>query len=553
MAKTYEELLEQAAIIRDETAAGKNTATRVGGTITDAVDYVKELQDTYKGIHAEAAEAKTEATAAKNTAADAKMNATLAMNTARSASLNATAASGTANEAKAKADAAQESANTAQQTADAAQETATAASTAAQDAKSAADNANNIATEAKTKNTDQDERLDAIEKTVNGNVIDTSFKNIGYAYGENGMVSVPLFKCTDALPFYEGKSYSHIKTNKMSGVNNLVFLDADKQYLGYSYYASSQSSVIQILNYSDSFVPEGTAFVAFNTYSTTNDAEVIDLTIDKGLRGDVESLKKIPELIRNIIYINKDDDNKTILDKLVQAYNNGNTDVIFEFGEYIIDSAYDNMYNDYPSMFKSKGVYELPLGGNCVYYLNGSKIISNYTGSLVPSGARNTIGSIRTAGSYEIHDGEIIANTGCAYCIHDESQGGSEPYVRKYYNIKMLYIAQEGASSIIKCIGGGLGQHGTIVIDACEFLLEGKEYIGENVPVVSYHGINNNDVIAYSRIVCKNSYLQTYFEAQTLSAQETADLMFCGNSCEKEVVYKDKWTVNSWNNTIHVE
>lgn len=121
MAKTYEELLEQAAIIRDETAAGKNTATRVGGTITDAVDYVKELQNTYAGIHAEAAEAKSTAAAAKTTAEQAKMNATAAMNTARSASLNATAASGTANEAKAKADAAQESANTAQQTADAAQ------------------------------------------------------------------------------------------------------------------------------------------------------------------------------------------------------------------------------------------------------------------------------------------------------------------------------------------------------------------------------------------------------------------------------------------------
>lgn len=65
MAKTYEELLEQAAIIRDETAAGKNTATRVGGTITDAIDYVKELKDTYAGIHAEAAEAKETATAAK--------------------------------------------------------------------------------------------------------------------------------------------------------------------------------------------------------------------------------------------------------------------------------------------------------------------------------------------------------------------------------------------------------------------------------------------------------------------------------------------------------
>ena len=138
MAKTYEELLEQAAIIRDETAAGKNTATRVGGTITDAVDYVKELQDTYAGIHAEAAAAKEAAAAAKSTASEAKMNATAAMNTARSASLNATAASGTANEAKENAEAAQEAANTAQQTADAAQ----------------------------TKNADQDTRINALLQEI---------------------------------------------------------------------------------------------------------------------------------------------------------------------------------------------------------------------------------------------------------------------------------------------------------------------------------------------------------------------------------------------------
>lgn len=131
MAKTYEELLEQAAIIRDETAAGKNTATRVGGTITDAVDYVKNLQDTYAGIHAESAEAKTAAAAAKTTAAEAKMNATAAMNTARSASLNATAANGTANAAKATADGI---AATAQE----AKEAAAAAQTAAQGAQTTA-------------------------------------------------------------------------------------------------------------------------------------------------------------------------------------------------------------------------------------------------------------------------------------------------------------------------------------------------------------------------------------------------------------------------------
>lgn len=131
MAKTYEELLEQAAIIRDETAAGKNTATRVGGTITDAVDYVKELQDTYAGIHADAAEAKTAAAAAKSTASEAKMNATAAMNTARSASLNATAANGTANEAKATADGIAATAQEAKEAAAAAQTAAETAQTTA--------------------------------------------------------------------------------------------------------------------------------------------------------------------------------------------------------------------------------------------------------------------------------------------------------------------------------------------------------------------------------------------------------------------------------------
>ena len=100
MAKTYEELLEQAAIIRDETAAGKNTAERVGGTITEAVEYVKELKDTYAGIHAEAAEAKTEAAAAKLTAAEAKTSAESAFSNAKSAVLTANGASSTANEAK---------------------------------------------------------------------------------------------------------------------------------------------------------------------------------------------------------------------------------------------------------------------------------------------------------------------------------------------------------------------------------------------------------------------------------------------------------------------
>ena len=159
MAKTYEELLEQAAIIRDETAAGKNTATRVGGTITDAVDYVKELQDTYAGIHAEAAEA-------KDTAAAAKTTATTAMNTARSASLNAAAANGTANEAKTESAQAVSTAQDAKEAADAAKTTAEQAKKSATNAFDSARSAVFTATAASGTANEAKETADAAKATA---------------------------------------------------------------------------------------------------------------------------------------------------------------------------------------------------------------------------------------------------------------------------------------------------------------------------------------------------------------------------------------------------
>ena len=184
MAKTYEQLLEQAAIIRDETAAGKNTAERVGGTITDAIDYVKELKDTYAGIHAEAAEAKTEAAAAKVTAAEAKTNAGSARSIAQSAVLTANGASITANEAKTTAQAAKDTADAAKaeivenvgnlneednrlsRLIAANNEKITSVENTAIQASNVASSANEAATAAQTKNTNQDARIEYLSQNT---------------------------------------------------------------------------------------------------------------------------------------------------------------------------------------------------------------------------------------------------------------------------------------------------------------------------------------------------------------------------------------------------
>lgn len=82
MAKTYEELLEQAAVIRDETKANANTAKRVGGTIADIVERISEIEITGGGAGANEeilnriSEAKKAAVEAKTVASDAKATAT---------------------------------------------------------------------------------------------------------------------------------------------------------------------------------------------------------------------------------------------------------------------------------------------------------------------------------------------------------------------------------------------------------------------------------------------------------------------------------------------
>jgi hypothetical protein len=104
MAKTYEELLEQAAIVRDETAAGKNTAARVGGALADAVDYVKGLQDAHGDILEKVNTAVSTATMVTAVANSAKTYANNAVNTAKQATATAEAANATAEAAQGAAD-----------------------------------------------------------------------------------------------------------------------------------------------------------------------------------------------------------------------------------------------------------------------------------------------------------------------------------------------------------------------------------------------------------------------------------------------------------------
>lgn len=111
--------------------------------------------------------------------------------------------------------------------------------------------------------------------------------------------------------------------------------------------------------------------------------------------------------------------------------------------------------------------------------------------------------------SFILENLEIEA-TNTRYCVHDE-HGGVGTYVHKYINCKMKFdntISRAGIKKYVGCIGGGLGEHGTIVIDGGRYeahTVNGAAHIGGGDPenhqnCISYHNGNSANCDSSIRI-----------------------------------------------------
>lgn len=229
------------------------------------------------------------------------------------------------------------------------------------------------------------------------------------------------------------------------------------------------------------------------THGTAFSCEVLEAAADV-----VKAIDKKTQDARPVIRIYKTDTEVEILTKLIAAYTNGNTDVIWENGTYIFAEVYQYMISELGWSW----TMELPIGNNCRYYFNGSTIISNQ-----PSGtyeeSRNILGckaGVSNKMDYELYDG-ILINNGGTYCVHDECARGTNPYIHKYVNMRMYYNKVEGLTqNISKCIGGGCGVNGTVIIENCLFVSDAT-----NVEV-SWHGKQNEENPAYFALFVDGCY-----------------------------------------------
>lgn len=105
-------------------------------------------------------------------------------------------------------------------------------------------------------------------------------------------------------------------------------------------------------------------------------------------------------------------------------------------------------------------------------------------------------------------EGLDIEATDTRYCVHDEL-AGTGTYVHKYLNCRMKYTRTYSTgqeNNLTQCIGGGLGLHGTIVINGGYFKSVRPNGQETNDQIcVSYH--NGNAEGCDSSVFIKNVYL----------------------------------------------
>lgn len=257
-----------------------------------------------------------------------------------------------------------------------------------------------------------------------------------------------------------------------------------------------------------------------------------------------EEYRKFSENVRQVVNIFSSETEEGIYIKLYNAFNAKNCDVYWERGTYNFSTIFELLKTKY----NRNTAYELPIGGNCRYFFNGSKIIG--TGVSEDSnviGNSSIFGTWRTAQSYELYDGIFVANH-LIYCVHEEASGQETPYRIEYHNMRMTHNTvtddYDKTYGLRKCIGGGTGLNPNVEVSNCWFQTDYGKDIG-------WHGHSKDDESTFYLNI-HDSYFSHGLSTDYMSSNETCELLFHGNSTPIIPVSNHDgtkgWNVVQWNN-----
>ena len=201
---------------------------------------------------------------------------------------------------------------------------------------------------------------------------------------------------------------------------------------------------------------------------------------------------------------------KKLVDAIEYINTKGNCDLFIDSGEYDIISEIgeENLQNYIKSNSSGHG---LLIGkNNRLYFESGAIVKCEYTGDNRIVNRDFSIFNVSTKtdfGDFEIHGGIFIGKN-IRYIIHDEATGISQ-YTHKYFNCQMkLNNTNNPNWSSKQCIGGGLGQNGTIIIDGGIYESIGIENQNDK-GVITYHNPDHGTSSIFKNlVVIKNVYFE---------------------------------------------
>ena len=267
------------------------------------------------------------------------------------------------------------------------------------------------------------------------------------------------------------------------------------------------------------------------------------VTTEKLADKSVTTEKLADGVVRKQIQINVSDSEVDILLKMKKAFDEGYYDVYWEHGTYTFSSVYQYMIDT----LKWSWTMGLPIGNNCRYYFNGSTLISNDPSDEY-SESRNILDCKAGSQNYELHDG-ILINNGGTYCVHDEGNGAECFYKHVYDNMQMKYVTGSKTQFLAKCIGGGMGLNGIVLINRCIFD-NGNDDV--HTQDISWHKPLHTEEKLFFKIVITNSYFSKRGISidSTFNDGDTAILEFINNSVNGEDIWPSNATVYKFNNEI---
>lgn len=291
---------------------------------------------------------------------------------------------------------------------------------------------------------------------------------------------------------------SNIENISLFNVQQSAYYNASKLYMG-----NFGNITTTLLEETEFPIPEGAAYIRCSIYNSREETAYYK-SLDDGysyafkmsdIENDAGYIKS-----NDAIYVGATREYKTLRSGVAEAIKTANKIVYVDAGTYDLTEEFA------AEIQAATGAqFGIRLDNNVhIIFSSGAVVSAIYTGGNTTIESLFAPFYVDSTCDFTLENLTITAKN-TRYCVHDESGGTTGAYRHKYINCKMTMdnvSATIGKQYYPQCIGGGLGQYGSIDIEGCYFKTKRAET--ERTTCVSYH--NNASANSKSYVNVRDCY-----------------------------------------------